>query len=155
MSFQHSVANGRSLLGKLETSDVFSKLSQYPLVVEDEDLETLEKFVGMIYDRSSTAKDVDDKRLDMFARKHRLYKAIPSSTEAACEACCLPCGLGLLSTVHQPKYRLLPTGVGQRKDISGRSSGQTSHPLQRVANSCPSVDASRNAVVNANTTALV
>ena len=44
-----------------EASDVFSKLSQYPPVVDDDDsLETLEKFVVMMYDRFSTAKSVDD-----------------------------------------------------------------------------------------------
>ena len=48
---------------------VFAKLSQYPLTVDDEDLQILEKFVVIMYDRSSTAKGVDDARLDMFARK--------------------------------------------------------------------------------------
>jgi len=50
-------------------SDVFAKLSQYPLTVDDEDLQILEKFVVIMYNRSSTAKGVDDARLDMFARK--------------------------------------------------------------------------------------
>ena len=53
------------------------------------------------------------------------------------------------------KFRLLPTGAWPRKKICGRSFGQSSHPLQRVASSWPSVDASRNAAVNANATALV
>ena len=56
-----------------EASGVFSKLSQYPPVVDDEDLKTLEKFVVMMYDRSSTDEGVDDVRLDMFARKQRPY----------------------------------------------------------------------------------
>ncbi|KAJ8372700.1 hypothetical protein AAFF_G00277690 [Aldrovandia affinis] len=65
-----------------EASGVFSKLSQYPPVVDDEDLKTLEKFVVMMYDRSSTAEGVDDARLDMFARKQRPYEAIPPTRSA-------------------------------------------------------------------------
>ena len=60
-----------------KASGVFSKLSQYPPVVDDDDLETLEKFVVMMYDRSSTAEGVDDARLGMFAWKQSLYEAIP------------------------------------------------------------------------------
>ncbi|KAJ8377441.1 hypothetical protein AAFF_G00259990 [Aldrovandia affinis] len=65
-----------------EASGVFSKLSQYPPAVDDEDLKTLEKFVVMMYDRSSTAEGVDDARLDMFARKQRPYEAIPPTRSA-------------------------------------------------------------------------
>ena len=50
--------------------------------MDDEDLETLEKFVVMMYDRSSTAEGVDAARLDMFARKQRPYEAIPPNQEA-------------------------------------------------------------------------
>ena len=54
-----------------EVSDVFAKLSQYPLTVDDEDLQILQKSVVIMYDSSSTAEGVDDARLDMFARKQR------------------------------------------------------------------------------------
>ena len=40
--------------------------------MDDEDLETLEKFVIMMYDRSSTDEGVDAARLGIFARKQRL-----------------------------------------------------------------------------------
>ena len=65
-----------------EASDVFSKLSHYPPAVDDADLKTLEKFVVMMYDRSSTADGVDEARLDMFARKQRPYEAIPPTRAA-------------------------------------------------------------------------
>ena len=65
-----------------KTSDVFSKLSRYPSAVDNDYLETLEKFVVMVYDRSSTDEDVDDARLDMFARKQRGYEAIPPTRAA-------------------------------------------------------------------------
>ena len=62
-----------------EVSSIFSKLSQYPLVADDEDQKTVEKFVVMMYDRSSTAEGVDQARLDMFAQKQRSYEVIPST----------------------------------------------------------------------------
>ena len=65
-----------------EASPVFSKLSQYPLTVEDGDLEMLENFVIWMYDRSSTIAIVDGARLDMFARKQRPYEAIPPTRAA-------------------------------------------------------------------------
>ena len=65
-----------------EASSVFSKFSHYPPVLDDEDLKTLEKFMVMMYDRSSTVEGVDDARLDMFARKQRPYEAIPPTRSA-------------------------------------------------------------------------
>ena len=134
--FQHSVAKEKKSAWQTwdvcdEASGVFCKLSKYPPVVDDEDLETLEKFVVMMYDRSSTAEGVDAARLDMFARKQRPYEAIPPTQgalkqhvkRAAYQAGCIW------------KCRLLPTGAGQRQKICGTSSGQSSHPLQKVASS--------------------
>ena len=65
-----------------EASGIFSKLRQYLPLVDDEDLKTLEKFMFMMYDRSSSAEDVDDTRLDMFARKQRVYEVIPPTRRA-------------------------------------------------------------------------
>ena len=60
-----------------EITENFRKLSHYPPVVDDEDLQILEKFVVIMYDRSSSAECVNDARLDLFARKQRPYEAIP------------------------------------------------------------------------------
>ena len=65
-----------------KASHVFTKISQYPPTVGDDDLETLETFVVTMYDRCSTAAGVDEARLDIFTRKQRPYKAIPP-TQAA------------------------------------------------------------------------
>ena len=87
-----------------EASDVFSKLNQYPPAVDDEDLETLENFVVMMYDRSSTAEGVDDARLDMLeaVRSHSSYSR---RSTAACEACCLPGRLYMesVNSICQPE----------------------------------------------------
>ena len=88
-------------------SDVFAKLSQYPLAVDDEDLQILEKFVVIMYDRSSTAEGVDDARLDMFARKQRPYEAIPPTRGALLEhtkrAACQGDCIWSQSIVHKPE----------------------------------------------------
>ena len=65
-----------------EASDVFARLSQYPPTVNDNEMDILEKFVVIMYDRSSTATCVNNARLDMFARKQRPYEAIPPTRSA-------------------------------------------------------------------------
>ena len=60
-----------------EASEVFAKLSMYPPVFGDEEKKVLERFVIIMYDRSSSATDIDSVRLDMFACKQKSYEAIP------------------------------------------------------------------------------
>ena len=86
MLSQHSVAKGRNLLRKpgmfVIRLPVLSanSASTHPPIVDDEDLNTLERFV-IVYDRSSTAEGVDDARLDMFARKQMPYKTFPQPNQ--------------------------------------------------------------------------
>ncbi len=65
-----------------EVTETFSTLSHFPTEVTDTDLKTLERFVVLMYDRSSAATGVDEARLHMFARKQRPYDSIPP-TQAA------------------------------------------------------------------------
>ena len=65
-----------------EVTATFSNLSQFPTEVTDTDLKTLERFVFLMYDRSSAATGVDQARLHMFARKQRPFDSIPP-TQAA------------------------------------------------------------------------
>ncbi len=65
-----------------EVTATFSNLSQFPTEVTDTDLKTLERFVVLMYDRSSAATGVDQARLHMFARKQRPYDFI-TPTQAA------------------------------------------------------------------------
>ena len=60
-----------------EVSKIFSKLSEHPSAVDDNDLKALEKFVVLMYDRSSEVTTVNEARLDLFARKQRQYDLIP------------------------------------------------------------------------------
>lgn len=65
-----------------EVSSTFAKLSQCPSAVEDSDLQALERFVVLMYDRSSDVTTVNEARLNLFARKQRPYDSIPP-TQAA------------------------------------------------------------------------
>ena len=63
-------------------TETFSNLSQFPTEVTYTDLKTLERFVFLMYDRSSAVTGMDEARLYMFARKQRPYVSIPP-TQAA------------------------------------------------------------------------
>ena len=66
-----------------EASPIFAKLSQYPSILDDVDLEILERFVVLMYDTSSTVASVDEVRFDMFARKQRPYEALSSNKSSS------------------------------------------------------------------------
>lgn len=59
-----------------------SRLSQTPEEVGEDDLKTLETFVVKMYDPSSEITQVNEARLDMFARKQREYHSIPPTRAA-------------------------------------------------------------------------
>ena len=65
-----------------EVSETFTRLSHCPTGVSDADLQKLETFVVLMYDRSSASSGVDEARLDLFARKQRAYDAIPPTRAA-------------------------------------------------------------------------
>ena len=65
-----------------DVSETFTNLSQHPTLVCDLDLQTLERFVVLMYDRSSAATSVDEARLDLFARKQMPYNSIPPTRAA-------------------------------------------------------------------------
>ena len=65
-----------------EATVVFANLSTYPPVIGDEEKKVLERFGILMYDKSSSATDIDSVRLDLFARKQRAYDAIPTTSTA-------------------------------------------------------------------------
>ena len=65
-----------------EATETFTKLSNCPAEVSDVDMQKLERFVALMYDRSSATDGVDEARLDLFARKQRSYDAIPPTSAA-------------------------------------------------------------------------
>ena len=68
-----------------EATVVFANRITYPPVNGDEVNKVLERFVIFMYDKSSTATDIDSVGFDLFARKRRAYDAIPTITSAALE----------------------------------------------------------------------
>ena len=58
-------------------SDVLVKLSMNPPVFGHKENKVLKRYVIIMYDRSSSATDIDSIRLDMFACKQKSYDAIP------------------------------------------------------------------------------
>ena len=79
---------------RAEASDVFARLSQYPPTVNDIEMDILEKFVVIMYDRSSTATGVNNARLDMIvcleAETIASHSANSISFTSASQVCCLP-----------------------------------------------------------------
>ena len=59
------------------------KLSSAPSVIEEDIIHTIERFVILMYDRTSTCHDIDKARRKIFAKKNNV-KHIPS-TRAALE----------------------------------------------------------------------
>lgn len=68
-----------------EVSETLTKLSNCPTEVSEDDLQKLENFVVVMYDRSSAATGVDEARLNLFARKQRSYDVIPPTSAALME----------------------------------------------------------------------
>ena len=68
-----------------DVSATFKKLSNCPAEVSDDDLQKLEEFVVIMYDRSSAVTGVEEARLDLFARKQRPYGTILPTSAALTE----------------------------------------------------------------------
>ena len=65
-----------------DVTETFKKLSNCPQEISDDDLQKLENFVVLMYDRSNAASCVNEARLDHFASKQRTYDAIPPTRAA-------------------------------------------------------------------------
>ena len=66
-------------------SPVFTKLVSTPIEVTDEDMQVIEESVVLMYDRSSSYKEVNEARLA--ARKQRSNDCIPPTRAALKEHC--------------------------------------------------------------------
>ena len=65
-----------------DVTEVFSRLSSMPDSVTDNDMEMLEAFVCIMYDRATCTFEVNDARFELFARKQRVFDAIPPTRDA-------------------------------------------------------------------------
>ena len=120
-------------------------LSQYPLVVEDEDMQTLEKFVDMMYDRSSTFGNFNER-----AWKQKLYKAIPPTWEALKQDMKRAAYLESVNSKSTRNTDSFQLGMEQER----RSVADRLTELPPIAESCQQLT-SQNALVDVNATYLV
>ena len=52
-----------------EITPIFTKLSTFPVVIDEDDMKAIEKFVVLLYDKNSSHENVNECRFDLFARK--------------------------------------------------------------------------------------
>ena len=65
-----------------EITPVFIALSSAPHEIRDDWLPLIERFVVLLYDRTSRATTVNQARKEMFTRKGRKFNAIPPTRDA-------------------------------------------------------------------------
>ena len=66
-------------------TETFRSLSKPCDSLTEQDIDVIEEFVVIMYDRSSISTKVNETRLDLFARKQRPYNNIPPSRAALVE----------------------------------------------------------------------
>lgn len=62
-----------------EITDLFKKLSETPAIPSDEDFQLLERFVVLLYDRSSQQYFVNDARMELFSKGRPVDNIPPTS----------------------------------------------------------------------------
>ena len=65
-----------------EITSTFAKMSTYPLSISEEDEKMIEKFIVLLYDRSTTSFKVDKTRKKLFSQKNSLFDNIPPTSAA-------------------------------------------------------------------------
>ncbi len=60
----------------------FVKMSTYPLSISEEDEQKIERFILLLYERSSTSFKVDKTRNKLFSQKNSLFDSIPLTSAA-------------------------------------------------------------------------
>ena len=107
-----------------EVTTVIKTLSQYSLTTDNEDLNIIETFVVTMYHKNNHEDNVDEARLDLFARKQRPYNAIPPTSTSLCQHVKdLPSRQDASGASQQCvicNFKVLPTGNGNRMVESGK-----------------------------------
>lgn len=65
-----------------DATEVFARLGMSPASITEDDIEILEAFVCILYDRATTTFAVNEARFELFARKQRAFDAIPPTRDA-------------------------------------------------------------------------
>ena len=65
-----------------DATEVFVRLGRMPDSITEDDMEILEAFVCILYDRATSTFGVNDARFELFARKQRSFDALPPTRDA-------------------------------------------------------------------------
>ena len=119
-----------------EVTDAFIELESMPSEVSEESMSLLERFVVLMYDRTSDIMEVNEARKQLFAHKGRTLENIPR-TQAALKQhikrACYQANIWNQSLISEPEL-LNPSDSGWTKDTSGWQPLWTTLP--EAAKSC-------------------
>ena len=119
-----------------EVTDAFIELECMPSEVSEESMSLLERFVVLMYDRTSDIMEVNEARKQLFAHKGRTLENIPP-TQAALKQhikrACYQANIWNQSLISEPEL-LNPSDWGWTKDTSGWQPLWTTLP--EAAKSC-------------------
>ena len=65
-----------------EITDTFLKFSTYPVEINSFDVEMIERFISIMYDRSSDSYSVDSTRKKLFSKKNTSFDHLPPTSAA-------------------------------------------------------------------------
>ena len=65
-----------------EITETFVRLSQFPVCLEEKDIQILEKIIALLYDKSSTTESVDTTRKLLFMHKNTQFDFLPPTFAA-------------------------------------------------------------------------
>ena len=65
-----------------DAAEVFTRLGMTPASISEADIDILEAFVCILYDRATSTFAVNEARFELFARKQRPFDAIPPTRDA-------------------------------------------------------------------------
>src|SRR6218665_1920828 len=107
-----------------DATQTFMKLSSQPQLVNSHDLDVLEKFTVVLYDRSSSESNVDSDRRTLFTQKNRPYNKIPPTRVvclvSTCASCCIPCRLdtyGVRRLFPMQDYHIQTNGAVKKEKM--------------------------------------
>ena len=65
-----------------QITQIFAKLSRFPVTIEDTDIQELARFVVLLYDRASSFSDVNAARKALFMQKNTQFDYLPPTMAA-------------------------------------------------------------------------
>jgi len=116
-----------------------------PAAIGDQDMECIEDFVVIMYDRTTTTFAVNKARFEMFPRKQRQYNAIPPTRAALLEhkkRTAYQGGhvsgqiLNCVQDIPSPEDWGLKIGKLEQRNIIGHKTGQDYRRLQPLVMNC-------------------